>query len=256
MTVTAPTSSRAQVRRAVDLAGLTAWLDAFLQGGVSADDVLDAAERVGLRLIRTSQADESPILALAHWRGQGFDTARLVLPTPADPAGLPGPAELTRSCVAAGAAIVLTGLRRNQHPDEAVVIIADDEDIWPARTVPLRAATVGDWLRWREARSEFLLTVSGHADALADLDVAADPRGMRDLVDAEDEEPLPRLPTGLDDSRQELLARARLVAFLAASALHDDGAAINAAEVTSRAAHLRALARAANRAMAAAVSGP
>lgn len=255
--MTAPTSSRAQVRRAVDLAGLTAWIDAFLQGGVSADDVLDASSRAGLRRLRTTTADESPILALAQWRSLGFDTARLVLPTPADPTGLPGPADLTRACVAAGAAIVLTDLRSSQHPEQAVVIIAEaDESVWPARVVPLRAATVGDWLRWREARSEFLQTVTGHTNALTDLNVAADPRGLRDLVTAEDEEPLPRLPDGLGDSRQELLARARLVALLAASAMSDDGGAVNVAEVTSRAAHLRALARAANRALAAAVSGP
>ena len=47
-----------------------------------------------------------------------------------------------------------------------------------------------------------------------------------------------------------------LVAVLAATATADDGAAVSAAEASSRSAHLRSLATIARRAMAASVSGP
>jgi hypothetical protein len=246
------------VRRAVGLAALTAWLGAALPGGSSPDDLADAAARVGLRRIRRDGAVEPLVLAVAALRSEGFARARLVLPAPADPLGLPGPAELNRRAIDAGAAILLlpgTGTEP-QPPDRAAVLLPcpDDED-WPLRVVPLGPAAASSWPTFTMARSDFGRAVHGHSQALDDLDVAADARGLRGVVEDEDCLPLPPLPPALAGERRDLLARARLVAVLAAAAIADDGRSVSAAEATSRAAHLRALASVARRAIAASVSG-
>lgn len=242
------------VRRAVAVAALTAWTGASLQGGTSADDVCDAAALAGLRQIRTAQEATGPILVLARLRAEGYTSARLVLPAPGDIAGLPGPAPVNVKALAAGAAIVLT-VREPTDADAFVLLPADDGE-WPVHRVPLSAVVVSSWHSMRQARGEFAAGVAGHSEALAELDVAGDARGLRRLVDGEDEQPLPALPPGLPDDRRELLGRARLVAVLAAAAAQDDGAAVSAAEASSRAAHLRSLGAIARRAIAASVSGP
>ena len=243
------------VRRAVALAGLTAWADAFLAGGAPPDGLTDAAHQSGVAQLWVG-ADQDPVLlALASLRREGYNTARLLLPAPADPAGLPGPPSFNADAIAAGAALLLTE-SRTTNPARAIAILPEEGPRWQATEIALPAAAVSAWPHWRQARSEFLLAVAGHAEALDRLDVAGDARGLRDIVDHEDMAPLPRLPDGLAGPRQELLARARLVAFLAAAAPYDTGAALSAADTTSRAAHLRALAAAARTAIAASVSGP
>jgi hypothetical protein len=238
------------VRRAVGLAALTAWLDAALPGGSSADDLTDAAAAVGLRRVRRDGAGVPLVLAVGRLRSEGFVRARLVLPAPADPLGLPGPAELNRRALEAGAAILLL----TAGTDCAAVLLPVDDDEWPVHVVPLGPSVASAWPTVQQARAEFLRAVAGHGAALDALDIAADARGLRGLVEDEDGAPLPDLPPGLAAQRRELLARARLVAVLAAAAAADDGAAVSAAEATSRAAHLRALSTIARRAIAAAVS--
>ena len=241
------------VRRAVCLASLTAWLGDALPGGASADDLGDAASRAGLRRVRRAGSAEPLALAVAALRHEGFATSRLVLPAPADPLGLPGPADLNRRALDVGAAILL--LPPGPAPDRATVLVPIlDDDEWPLHVVPLGPAVVSAWPTLAQARAEFVRAVSGHSDALHALDVAGDARGLRDLVEDEDGTPLPPLPPRMAAERRELLGRARLVAVLCAAAMGDDGAAVNAAEATSRAAHLRSLAAVARRSIAAAVS--
>lgn len=253
--MTVPATALAGVRRTVALAGLTAWADAFLAGGAPPDGLTDAAHQAGVGQLWLGSDRDPVLLALAALRRQGYNTARLILPAPADAAGLPGPRSFNTEAIAAGAALLITE-SRTRTPDRAIAILPEEGPRWQGTEVPLPATAVAEWPTWRQARSEFLLAVAGHAEALDKLDVAGDTRGLRDVVDSEDMAPLPRLPDALDGPRQELLARARLVAFLTTTASYDTGAALSAADTTSRAAHLRALARAARVAIAASVSGP
>ncbi len=243
------------VRRAVGAAALTAWVAASLQGGASADDVGDAASRLGLRRVRTPQQDDaSLLLALAELRTAGWRWPRLVLPVPGDPSGLPGPAALNVRAMSAGTALVLTG--EDRGTEQGIVLVPASDELWTATEVPLPPAVVTSWPTFRQARIAFTSAVAGHGEALMELDVAADTRGLRDLVQDEDDQPLPDLPPGFPDDRRELFARARLVAILAATAQADDGASVSAAEASSRAAHLRSLAGVARRAISASVSRP
>lgn len=249
--VSAPLSA---VRRAVGMAALTAWIGASLQGGSSADDLTDAAARVGLRRISTATDSLTPALAMAQLRAAGLRVARLVLPAPGDAEGLPGPASLNMRAIGEGAAIILTD--DSPAPTAATVLLPSDDGDWSTYAVPLPATVVSAWPTPRQARAAFGTGVAGHSQALAALDVAADAKGLRGMVQDEDDRPLPPLPASIADERRELLGRARLVSLLAAAAATDDGAAVSAAEATSRAAHLRSLAAIARRAIAASVSGP
>ncbi len=240
------------VRRAVGMAALTAWITASLRGGGSADDLMDAADQVGLRRIRTSSDCQSLIVAMAQLRASGLRCATLILPAPGDVAGLPGPAGLNQRALAGGAAVVITG----GEPASGMVLLPADDADWPLYEVPLTPAVVAQWPSVRSARAEFAQGIAGHSAALAELDVAGDALGLRDQVLDADGQPLPHLPPDISDERRELLGRARLVAFLAAAASSDDGSAVSAAEASSRSAHLRSLAAIARRAIAASVSGP
>lgn len=248
--VSAPLSA---VRRAVGLAALTAWTAASLPGGSSADHLTDAAARVGMRRIEVDGELLPVVLAVAQLRAAGLRVARLQLPAPGDVSGLTGPASLNQRAISEGAAIILT--TDEQTPRSAMVLMPSDDGTWPTYQVPLSAAVVSTWPSLRQARAEFASGVAGHSAALAALDVASDARGLRDVVRDEDDQPLPPLPPGLADDRRELLGRARTVSLLAAAGATDDGAAVSAAEASSRAAHLRSLAGIARRAIAASVSG-
>lgn len=242
------------VRRAVAAAAFTAWSAASLRGGASADDVTDAAAAAGLLRIRTTQDAESVLWALARLRNEGYRGARLLLPAPGDVLGLPGPPLLQRQALDAGIAIAFPA--GAEPTTRAAVLVPSPEGEWPMQVVDVPVAASSAWPSLRQARAEFATGVAGHATALAELDVAADANGLRQVVLAEDEQPLPALPADWDGDRRELLGRARMVAVLAAAAAADDGAAVSAAEATSRAAHLRALAGISRRAIAAAGSTP
>ncbi len=248
------------VRRAVNAAALTAWLAASLRGGASADDVADAADAMGLHRVSIGTESHSLLLGLAAFRAQGWNRARLVLPTSGDPRGLPGPPALNARAVSAGAAFLLLradpGEGEPYAPREAIVLVPCDVEQWPTALVPLPASVSSSWPTLRQARSEFVTSITGHSSALMELDVAGDAAGLREVVLDEDDQPLPALPGDFTAERRELLARARLVAILAATAQGDDGASVSAAEATSRAAHLRSLVGIARRAMAASVSPP
>jgi hypothetical protein len=243
------------VRRAVDTAALGAWIAAGLRGGSSSDHIIDAGARVGLRRVLTSSQELPLVLAVGQLRAEGLTGVRLVLPAPGDAAGLPGPPALNQRAIEEGAAIIMTAAPTTPGgPGKATVLVPSQDGQWPTYQVPLPPAVSSGWPTLRGAQVEFTSGVAGHSAALAELDVAADARGLRDVVLTEDDQPLPPLPPGLSDAARELLGRARLVALLAAAGIEDSGSAVSAAEASSRAAHLRALAGIARRAMAAAVS--
>ena len=249
--MTAPVSAPlVAVRRAIDVAALTAWINASLAGGASADDVSDAADAVGLRQVRGDGGRQTPLLELAALRGEGRRRAVLVLPAPGDVLGLTGPAAVNRQALRAGAAIVISAA----DGASAAVLVPDEPD-WARYDVALPPAAVAAWPTVRQARSEFAEAITHHADAIGDLDVAADTQGLRAAVLAADDQPLPPLPPTLDAERRALLGRARLVALSAAAAAVDDGASVSASEASSRARHLRELGAVSRRAIAAAVSG-
>ncbi len=240
------------VRRAVAAAAFGAWGAASLEGGASADDVTDAARAAGIARIRTAAEAESVLWALARLRKEGYRGARLLLPAPGDVLGVPGPPALQRRALDSGTAIAF--LPTGDAPTRAAVLIPSIEGDAHLEIVDVSPAVHSAWPTLRQARSEFAAAVVGHAAALADLDVAADATGLRQVVVDEDGQPLPALPPRWDSERRELLGRARMVAVLAATAVTDDGAAVSAAEASSRAAHLRALAGIARRAIATAGS--
>jgi hypothetical protein len=240
------------VRRSVAAAALSAWCTASLQGGASADHVADSAAAAGLLRVRTDDGDEPLLWVLAQLRADGFRVGRLILPAPGDPLGVPGPVALQRRALAAGVAILL--LPDDPLPARAAVLIPDDGE-WQLEGTDVPPTVPSQWPTLRQSRADFAAGVAGHAAALTDLDVAADALGLRAVVLDEDEQPLPTLPPDWGSERRELLGRARLVAVLAATAMADDGSAVSAVEASSRAAHLRALASIARRAIAAAGSG-
>lgn len=194
--------------------------------------------------------EESALWALSRLRGEGYQAARLVLPAPGDVLGMPGPPPLQRAALSAGAAIVL---HSDEYPSATVLIPA--EHAWQGHQVELSPAIRSAWPTLRQARSEFATAIAGQAAALTELDLAADRGRKRQQVDDADAQPLPQLPPDLAPEQFDLLRRSRMIAFLAATAASDDGAAVSAAEAGSRAMHLRELAGIARRAMAAAVSG-
>jgi hypothetical protein len=188
--------------------------------------------------------------------------ARLVLPAPGDPLGLPGPGPFTQAALAAGEGVVAVrpdgtgyGLVPAVHSHGSVLDGTVTTVTWQAFEVTVTGPDPGPQLH--EAEHDLRVGVMEAARALTDLDVA---RWDPDVADALDD--LRRAQRrGINDDElpgswpvraRDVLVRTRALATLVQLADRSTGGAVDAREVEARAAVLRDLARVVRRARVAA----
>jgi len=250
---------------------LAAWMRSWRAGFVSYDEVLDEvrgadAEHLVDRTVHAVSLAEG----LAAYSRLDPDDIWLVLPSPGDPRGLPGPGPFTDAALAAGEGVLCgTG---GLVPD-ITMHTSGSGDMWTTvtwRPTPLarsNAPVVGADPRAiarrgaptvAEADHDLLMALREATDVLQRLDVArwrpelaAALGGLR--RDAED----PALPPGYDTRCARLAGRATTVTrILALATIDAPGGAVTAFEAAERDTALRPLATAARRAHAAAINAP
>ncbi len=242
---------------AVRSAVLAAWMRSWRAGLVSYDEVVD---EVGADDLLDAGTLASGLSAFARL---GPDDVWLVLPSPGDPRGLPGPGPFTIAALLAGEGVLCgaTGL-----VPEATTHTSGSGDAWTTVTWQSTAVTTPDPVAiarrgaptLAEADHDLLVALHDATDVLRRLDVArwrpelaAELTGLR--RDAED----PDLPPGYDPRATRLAGRAatvgRIVSLAAGNA---PGGAVSAFEASERDAALRPLATAARRAHTAAINAP
>lgn len=118
------------VRRVARAGEAVWWLNAVLHNAVPPDE---AVSHLTGSVSFDGDAPLSWPLALGLLRSQGIASLALVVVAPGDPAGLPGPADVTQSAVAVGVAAV---------SDDASVTLLPVGDRWAARASTPRPASV------------------------------------------------------------------------------------------------------------------
>lgn len=250
-------------------ATLAAWMRSWRAGFVSYDEVLDE--------VRTSDADhlvagtDAPVAlaeGLSAFSRLGPDDIWLVLPSPGDPRGLPGPGPFTDAALGAGEGVLCGGAGL---VPEVETHTSGSGDTWytvtwrtealsrdvPRLDDPLVLARRGA-PTVAEADHDLLMALREATDVLSRLDVA---RWRPDLADAlhdlrRDSAGL-ELPPGYHARCGRLVARAAVVARIVTLAAVDaPGGAVTAFEAAERDAALRPLAAAARRAHTAAINAP
>jgi hypothetical protein len=256
-------------------AALAAWMRSWRAGFVSYDEVLDEIRGYDAdHLVDGLPSAGSPVSladGLATFSRLGPDDIWLVLPSPGDPRGLPGPGPFTDAALSAGEGVLCgaTGL-----VPEVETRLSGSGDVWRTviwRTPPLTgsapltgggpdpltlarrgAPTVA------EADHDLLMALREATDVLRELDVARwRPELAAALTDLRRESDDRGLPPGYDARCGRLVGRAGTVSrILALAAADAPGGAVSAFEAAERDAALRPLATAARRAHAAAVNAP
>jgi hypothetical protein len=254
---------------------LTAWMRSWRAGFVSYDDVLDEVRGPDAdHFVEDDVADPVDLRAgLGAFSRLDPDDIWLVLPSPGDPRGLPGPGPFSDAALLAGEGILCgtVGL----VPDVATNT-SGSGDVW--HTVTWRRAaltkpadplvalhTVDPLVRARggapsvaEADHDLVLALQEATDLLRRLDVARwRPELATELGSLRRTAAATVLPPGYDDRCGRLVSRAATVARIVALAGTDTpGAAVTAHEASERDAALRPLATAARRAHTAAINAP
>lgn len=245
-------------------ARLVAWGNAVLAGRVSPDA---AAEQVvagvpGDRVDGLPGGDDQNLtVALARLSARGLRGLRLLLPTPGDPLGLPGPGPLLAAALDCGAAVVLAGA------DEGLVLVpsclpdglvrwtaypAASPDVADTADVADRPASGLPSLA--EADRDLAVALREATELLVQLDVARFEPAAADALEALREGGYDGdgLAPGYPDRAFGVLVRARRLAAIVAVASTFEGAAVTAGEAELRREALLPLARAARYAQMAA----
>lgn len=245
-------------------ARLVAWGNAVLAGRVSPDA---AAEQVvagvpGDRVDGLPGGDDQNLtVALARLSARGLRGLRLLLPTPGDPLGLPGPGPLLAAALDCGAAVVLAG------DDEGLVLVpsclpdglvrwtaypAASPDVADTADVADRPASGLPSLA--EADRDLAVALREATELLVQLDVARFEPAAADALEALREGGYDGdgLAPGYPDRAFGVLVRARRLAAIVAVASAFEGAAVTAGEAELRREALLPLARAARYAQMAA----
>jgi hypothetical protein len=226
---------------------LVTWGNAWLEGTVGLDDLLDGvrgddvAHTVALPAreypptqpgfagdTRQASALEAlPVpLALAELRRRGTSRLRLALPAPGDPLGLSGPPTTTEAILAVGEAVLAEGAGLALLP--AVIGAGVQWSVLPA--IP-PAAVIGRGEAER-ALGEGLLAA---ARELAGLDVArANPDLARVLATESAALRGDELPPTVGNRGAGLIARAARLRTVLQIALADDGGSRTSAEARAR----------------------
>ena len=257
---------------------LAAWMRCWRAGHVSYDDLLDEVRALDAEHLFAASAteDTEPVdlrAGLASFSRVEPDDIWLVLPSPGDPRGLPGPGPFTDAALLAGEGVLCATVGVVPQVDTAT---SGSGDVWHTVTWrrlalarpadPLAVlATVDPLTRARggaptvpEADHDLVLALQDATDALRRLDVA---RWRPELATALGSLRRPAdaaaLPPGYDERCDRLLSRAATVSRIVALAGTDaPGAAVSAYEASERDAALRPLATAARRAQTAAINAP
>lgn len=236
---------------------LAAWGTAVLQGRCSPDDAVDAIVGDDEPHRVAGLADE-PVgwsVALGLLRRRGATALVLVTPVPGDLAGLPGPPDVNRDVLIAGAAVIADGV-----PSTALIPQVD------------RFGPVGDHgtaVTWRavdadgpvgpgrrpsltEADRALAETLNAALRRLHDLDLARwrpEVATLREDLDGPAQE---HLPPDFPDRGLRLLARAQRMSAVLALGRSDVGGAVSVVDAARRTETLDELARAVRQAQAAA----
>jgi hypothetical protein len=243
---------------------LACWTTAWLAGEASLPDLVErvSAYDEGHAVAGLWVDDLELEQAVARLRAEGVRRARLVLPAPGDPLGLPGPGPFTQAALVAGEGVLAVrddgsgyGLvpaltSHGSELDGTVTTV-----LWSSYAVEVSGPDQGPFLH--EAELDLRLGVLEAARALADLDIA---RWNPEIGDAlhdlrrsarhgldEDE-----LPGSWPARARDVLVKARQLAGVIALAQQDVGGAIDAHQVDARDRVLRDLARVVRRARVAA----
>jgi hypothetical protein len=243
---------------------LACWTTAWLAGEASLPDLVARVaahdDRHGVTGLWVDDLDLEQ--AVARLRAEGVTRARLVLPVPGDPLGLPGPGAFTQAALAAGEGVLaLRGDGSGYGLEPALTSHGSDLDgtvttvVWSTFPVEVSGPEQGPFLH--EAEHDLRLGVVEAARALADLDVARwNPEvgdALHDLRRAarrgidEDE-----LPGSWPPRARQVLVQARQLAGVLSLAQQDVGGSIDAREADARDRVLRDLARVVRRARVAA----
>lgn len=244
---------------------LAAWASAWLAGEVAYDEVIDVVtgadepHRVaGLPgAAPLPQAPGEPADAPLGWllselRNRGVTAARLVLPVPGDPRGLPGPSPFTAAAIDAREAVVAGGLgvvpTVTRHG--SAVGSATHSVRWTVHRIGEQAP---DPLTLGEARHDLELALRESTVALAEVDAASWRPGVGEDVARLRQQHTPRLPPASDPRAVQLLVQAdRLATILALADADAPGGAVSGAQARARAEALRPLRTAVRRARLAA----
>lgn len=200
--------------------------------------------------------------AAGRLRADGVTTARVVLPAPGDPLGLPGPGPFTQQALLAGEGVVAlrpdrTGIglvptvrAHGTELDGTVTTV-----VWSAYPIEISGPDQGPFLH--EAEHDLRRGIVDATQALVALDVA---RWSPDLGDALDdlrnasrhEVDEDELPGSWPPRARQVLTQARHIAGALSLVGRDIGGAVDAREADARDRILRDLARVVRRARVAA----
>ena len=228
-------------------ARFVAWSNAVLAGQVSPD--LAAARIVGSdaphRVDGLGGLSRQTLpVVLARLSALPGPAARLVLPVPGDPVGLPGPCALTTAALDAGEAVLIAA----DGGIGLVPVETSDEVVWTAHPVVDTPVLVTAALpALAEADQHLAVALREATELLSALDVARWDPDSAEAVDALRQGRLDGdgLAPGYPNRAHEVLARARRLRAVIELAGRGDGAAVTAGEAAARRAALVPLDRAA-----------
>lgn len=233
-----------------DSARLALWLDAWVRGATSSDDLLEALGADDtvhtVADATTSPAGDTVPLALALGRlRRGTTGVGIALPVAGDPAGLAGPHSFADAALEAEEAVILLGPGIGLVPDWSGDVVT-----WTAyeahlpRPVPML----------RDAARALRVALVEAAQALADLQVA---RWRPEIADELTDLRRPRADLAVPGTAPEVapvIAQALLSRRVIDLALDDEGGAVDLGTIERRRALLRDLDHAARHALVAACS--
>lgn len=221
---------------------LTLWLNAWLQGDESADELLahlDDGYEPSVHVVVDlpgSTGAEPLALALGQLRARGVAHADLALPRPGDPAGLGGPPAFNLEALDAGEAVLLTGI------DLALIPVGVGQAVeWRVHD-----AAAPPYVDRTESSTTLLQALHSTTELFVDLDVAAWQPDIPDLLLNRTRTPW-HLPQPVDGPRITLVDRAQLCLELIELAQENLGGALSGNELLRCRAALGDLDRAARR---------
>jgi hypothetical protein len=238
-----------------------AWVRAWRAGLVPFDELADeiAADEEHLVADAPGTWTDVPLSqGLPVFAKLPPDEIRLVLPSPGDPRGLPGPGELTGAALLAGEAVmtpefgVVPEVRRHTSGSGMTF----ETVLW--RFIPAPEHKPVFQLGAAEAEIELTTALTEATSQLTRLDVAQwRPELAGALQALRRPESTATLPLGFDPRARRLFARASVLDQVLALAEHSaPGGAVNGYEAQQRDAALRPLTNACRQALVAACNSP
>jgi hypothetical protein len=235
-------------------ATFTVWSSAWLAGAAAPDDVLDAlgpwgqahdvvAAEAGTALTHGLSAPGTPpgsvtFLLAALRRAAPRGPARLVLPAPGDPRGLPGPGPFSRAAMSTGEGVLFADAGLGLVPAP----VAEGLLRWTAWSVA-DPGPAPEHVGLPQAERDLRDQVRQSASVLTSLGVARHRPGVREEIAAKlRARPRSLWPAGMPAAALRVLQNADEVeAILAAASVDEPGGALSAAAAAARREALRPL---------------